>query len=84
MSIPRVSLVDELAIADVAFDDLHGPVGDRPGEVVAATAHEIVKDDDFVGSRADDEVRQVGADGAGATSDEDALTAHVGTHVHDD
>jgi hypothetical protein len=40
-------LADERRVADVALDDLDVAVGQRPREVLAAAADEVVEDDDL-------------------------------------
>ena len=63
---------DEIAVADVALDELDGAVGARPIEVLAAAADEVVEHHDLVGAADDQLVDDVGADGATATGDEDS------------
>ena len=68
-------LADQVAVADVALDDAQGPVGLRPREVVAASADEVVQDHDLAGVALDEQVAEVGADGACAAGYENAFAA---------
>ena len=78
----------EVAIADVALDELDGAVGQRPREVVAPAAHEVVQDDDLAGAGLHELIGQVGADRSPAARDQDPLAADavcaVGWGLHGD
>ena len=68
---------DEIAVADVALDELDGAVGPRPVEVLAAAADEVVEHHDLLGAAMHELVDDVRADGAAAAGDEDpAQAAH--------
>ena len=54
-----------------------GPCSQRPRQVVAAAADEVVEHDDLLGPGAHDLVREVRPDGAGAAGDEHAPATHV-------
>jgi hypothetical protein len=68
-------LAHERRVADVALDDLDVAVGQRPGQVLAAAAHEVVEHDDLARLLLDDEVGDVRADHAGAARDQHAIPA---------
>ena len=78
---PLHEICDAVAVADVALDDVDAAVLDRPGEVLAAPANEVVEHDDFACARAHDLVDEIGPDSACATGDEYALTAQGMRHV---
>ena len=69
-------LGNQLAIADVALDEPDGSVGERPGEVLAPAAHEVVEHDDLLRPGLHELVGDVRADRARAAGNERAFTAH--------
>ena len=78
---PTRQLGDELAVADVALDQPDGPVGERPGEVLAPSAHEVVEHDDLSRAGLHELIGDVRADRARSAGDQRALIAHGhGTH----
>ena len=74
-------LGDQLAVADVALDEPHGPVGQRPGRGSAPAAHEVVEHDDLLGARPHELVGDVRAHGARSAGDKHAFTVHACTHA---
>jgi hypothetical protein len=69
-------LGDELAIADVALDEPHGPVGQGPGEVCAPAPHEVVEHDDLLGAGPHELVGDVRAHSARSAGDQRAFAVH--------
>jgi hypothetical protein len=69
--------VDELAVPDVALDDLQPRVRRRLGEVRAPPADEVVDDDDLTDTAVEDLVDQRRADRSRSAGDEDPLAFEV-------
>ena len=52
-------LIDELPVADVAFDHRDGAIRLGPGQVVAAPAHEVVQYNDLARAGLHDEIAKI-------------------------